>query len=85
MIVKVSGHILVILGVVFGAKMVPKSYFFPCKKTRRFQLTFFNILGCFWKVFGVDFRTLETLKMSIWSRRNTYFHIFGLPKSRSKN
>ena len=33
-------------------------------------------------VFGVEFGTLETLKMSIWCTRNTNFHISGLPKSR---
>ena len=54
MIGKVLGHILVIFGLIFGPKMAPTSSFFPRKKTRRFQLTFFNILGCFLMAFGVD-------------------------------
>ena len=85
MIGKVLGHILVIFGVIFGPQMAPKSSFFPCKKTRRFQLTFVNIFGCFLMVFGVNFRTLGSSNMSISCRRNTDFLIFGLPKSRSKN
>ena len=39
----------------------------------------------FLMIFGADFRTLEPSNMNIWSRRNTDFLIFGLPKSRSKN
>ena len=84
MIGKLLGHIFMILGVILGSKIL-KSLFPPCKKTRRFQLTFFNILGCFLMVFGVNFRTLGSSNMSIWCRRNTDFLIFGLPNSCSKN
>ena len=84
MVAKLLGHILMIFRVILDAKMVPKSYFFACNKTTRFQLAFFTFLEVFLMVFGVIFRTLEPSKMSISSRRNIHFHIFGLPKSRSK-
>ena len=85
MIVKVLGHILLIFGSILAPKMVPKSLFFRCRKTPGFEVSFFHIVGVFLVIFGVDFRTLRYSKMSISSRRNTDFHKFGLPKSRSKN
>ena len=79
------GHILTILWVKLGTQMAPTSYVFPCKKTRRFQLTFVNILGCLLIVFGVNFRTLGSSNIRIWCRRNADFHKSGFPKSHLKN
>ena len=42
----------------------------------------FSVLGV---VFWVEFQTLDYSKISISLRRNTHFHDFSLPNSRSKN
>jgi hypothetical protein len=46
---------------------------------------FSSIFHDFGAIFGSISRTLGSLKMSIWSRRNAHFPILGVPKSTSKN
>ena len=45
---------------------------------------FFQIFSDFGAIFGVNSRTLESSKMSIWCSQNTDFHVLGVPKSTSK-
>ena len=78
---KLLGPILVIFGSILAPKMVPKSLFFYETKQHDFEDHCFMVFGVFLMIFGVEFGTLGYSKMSIWSRRNTNFHKFGLPKS----
>ena len=85
MIPKLLGHILVIWGVILDPQCDQNPQFFHAKKQHDFNYHFLVFWDVFLMVSGVDFRTLEPSKMSISSRRNTHFLIFGLPKSCSKN
>ena len=85
MIGKLLGHILVIFGVILDPKCDQNPQFFHAKKQHDFNYHFFVFWDVFLMVFGVDFRTLESSKVSIWCRRNTHFLIVALPKSCSKN
>ena len=85
MIPKLLGHILVILGVIVDPKCDQNPQLFHAKKQHDFNYNCLVFGDVFLMVSGVDVRTLEPSKMSISSRRNTHFLIFGLPKSCSKN
>ena len=79
------GHIFVICVVILNPKWHQNRHLFHTKKQHDFNYHFGVFWDVFLMVFGMDFRTLEPSKMSIWCTRNTDFLIFGLPKSRSKN